>query len=337
MSCIKYIVTSVVAIMLLACSCSGKEAKNNDEHTPNDQYTEMGAFSADSAYSFIKQQVAFGPRVPGSEAHSLCSDWFIEKLNEFGADTVIILKSQATAWDGARLPIKNIFARFNTKAKDRIILTAHYDTRPWADNDPDPSNRNTAIDGANDGASGVAVILEIARNLGEKTPEIGVDILLNDCEDYGVRQDVDTDITDSESTWCLGTQAFVEDLPYSITEIPRFGILLDMVGGENARFNPEYFSSHLAEAPTAKVWAIAHKLGLAEQFPSKIGNPITDDHLPLIRAGIPTTNIIENCNPQSGVFPPTWHTVNDNITHIDPSSLDAVGRVVLNVIYNEKL
>ncbi|MDE6334739.1 MAG: M28 family peptidase [Muribaculaceae bacterium] len=321
----------ISALLLpLAASCGSKPSAAADVPA----YSEQGAFSADSAYEYVKRQVDFGPRVPGTAPHRACADWLTATLHAFGADTVIVSGMPVEAWDGTMLPVRNILARYNTSANKRVLLVAHYDTRPWADQDPDPGNRMKPIDGANDGASGVGVLLEVARNLGIRRPDVGVDILLADCEDYGVREGSQT--SDTGDSWCLGTQQFAGDLPYTAATMPRYGILLDMVGGRGARFNREYFSASSAQLPTARVWDMARKLGLADVFPMAVGGAITDDHLPLIRAGIPTTDIIENASPSTGSFNPTWHTLADNIDNIDPESLAAAGRVTLNVVYNEK-
>lgn len=320
-------------LMLATVSCVGRQTSQAQQGDAP-AYTERGAFSAESAFAYVKRQVDFGPRVPGTEAHRACADWLVATLHAFGADTISLSGKPVEAWDGTMLPVRNILARYNPDADARILLVAHYDTRPWADQDPDPAMRMKPIDGANDGASGVAVLLEVARNLGIERPTIGVDILLTDCEDYGVREG--SDVSDSGDSWCLGTQRFVRDMPYTASTIPRYGILLDMVGGRDARFNREYFSVSSAQLPTARVWDMARKLGLADAFPMAVGGAITDDHLPLIRAGIPTTDIIENASPSTGSFNPTWHTLADNIDNIDPASLAAAGRVTLNVVYNEK-
>lgn len=325
----------LTAVMALSASCSGsaKDTSANDK-ADAPTFTERGSFSADSAYAYVARQVAFGPRVPGSDAHRRCSEWLAGMLKSAGADTVIISGRPVEAWDGTTLPVRNILARFNPGAAARILLAAHYDTRPWADHDPDPALRKTPIDGANDGASGVGVLLEIARNLGIERPAIGVDILLTDVEDYGARDDAGVARTDD--TWCLGTRQWVEnDMPYTAADMPRYGILLDMVGAAGAKFHREYFSAHGAPLPTARVWDMAAKLGLAERFPMPVGGAVTDDHLPLIAAGIPTADIIENANPHTGSFHPSWHTMADNMDIIDPATLADAGRVVLNIIYNE--
>lgn len=314
----------------MGAACSNKEARAESDVASVSTHSFPGdIFSGDSAYNFVAGQVEFGPRVPGSQAHAKCSEWLAKTLKNFGADTVEIIGTPVKAWDGTTLPVKNIRARFKGTADTRpLLLVAHYDTRPWADSDPDESKRHSPIDGANDGASGVGVILEIARALGKRTPTVPVEILLTDAEDYGS--------TDVDGSWCLGAQQFAGNLPYELSRLPRWGILLDMVGGQNARFPQEYFSQQVASVPVSKIWNMAGRLGLRKRFPVSTGGAITDDHLPLSAAGIPTANIIESANPHTGSFPPYWHTHGDNISVIDPSTLADVGRVVLNVIYDEK-
>lgn len=332
---LKHIIPLIVALTV-ACSCSGSAAKAGTETGAEAAPTKMeaAAFSADSAMEYARRQVAFGPRTPGSAAHDACRDYLVAQLRAFGADTVMVQSGSAKAWDGKTLPISNIFAQYNREATARVILLAHYDTRPWADREPDEARRNTPIDGANDGASGVAVLLEIARQLQLKAPEIGVDILLTDVEDYGAPDWAQAD--NQEYTWCLGADHFAANMPYSTANLPRFGILLDMVGGRNARFHREYLSSRLAQSVTAKVWAVAKNLGLSSRFVEGEGNAITDDHLPLIRRGIPVCNIIENNAADTGTFPSTWHTLSDNIANLDPAAMADAGTVVLTIIYNEK-
>ena len=327
---ITLLMTSLMAAMAtLGCSGSAK-ADASAAESAADSFTAIESFSADSAYAYVAKQTELGPRVPGSEAHRQCADWITGRLEAFGADTVMQLGAPVAAWDGTVLPMRNIFAQYRPELAERIILLAHYDCRPWADHDPDPTRRTDAIDGANDGASGVGVMLEIARNLGLKRPDIGVDLLFTDLEDYGAREDAN--VADSESTWCLGTQHFAANLPYEAGHLPQWGILLDMVGGRDAKFRKEYFSLNYAPAPTAKVWNMARKVGLGDRFVNRTGGAVTDDHLPLIRAGIPVTDIIET-KPDGG-FNPTWHTHQDNIDNIDRNTLGAVGKVVLNLIYN---
>lgn len=318
----------VLSISIIFGACSGEKARAAwDAETV--MFEERGAFSGDSAYAYVARQVEFGPRVPGTASHDACVEWLVGTLRGFGADTVMIIGTETTAWNGDRLPVRNILARFKgTSASRPILLAAHYDTRPWADEDSDPDARLHPFDGANDGASGVGVLLEIARNIGKEQTTVPVDILLTDVEDYGS--------SGFDSSWCLGAQQFAGDLPYAPGDMPRWGILLDMVGGHDAHFPREYFSVQYASVPTAKVWDVAGKLGLRNRFPMSMGGAITDDHIPLTAAGIHTTDIIESANSQTGSFPPSWHTREDNLSNIDATTLSDVGRTVLNVVYYEK-
>lgn len=324
---------TIAAAILTACSSgtagnsTGKAASETSQEA-----IEHPEFNADSAYSYLKAQVDFGPRVPGSLAHSACEQYLVNTLERFGAKNVTVQKATVKAFDGKELPMANVLASFNPDAAKRILLLAHYDTRPWADNDEDESKHNTPIDGANDGASGVAVLLEIARALGQSSPGVGVDIFFTDVEDYGTNSG-----DDSESTWCLGTQYWAANLPYAPERRPAYGILLDMVGGRNAMFHREYLSQRMAPDVVNRVWAIAANSPYASRFPNTQGGAITDDHIFVNSVGIPCIDIIESGNSQTGGFPPTWHTVDDTIDNIDASSLKAVGEVVLDVIYSEPI
>lgn len=286
---------------------------------------DVPTFSADSAMAYARAQVAFGPRVPGTDAHSRCAGWIAAKLAAAGADTVI--EQKATLDDGT--PMRNIMGRFGSGRAKRILLLAHYDTRPWADEDPDPENRNKPIDGANDGASGVAVLLETARAIGSKAPEAGVDLLMVDVEDSGNQGD--------EDSWARGAQYFVEHMPYGSSEpLPQAAILLDMVGGRDAVFHREMFSQQYATSLVNELWRAARTAGHADRFSARMGGAVNDDHLPLLRAGIPAADIIETVNPQTGAFNPTWHTMADNIDNLDPETLKAVGETVITYIYSIK-
>lgn len=289
------------------------------------------AFDADSAYSYVAAQVAFGPRVNGTKGHADCERYIVESLRRFGADTVTEQRATVTDGEGKKLAINNIMGSFNPTAKERVLLLAHYDTRPVADQDPDPANRAKAIPGANDGASGVGVLLEIARQLGLRAPRVGVDLLFVDAEDCGT----DSRLPGSEATWCLGSQHWAANLPYDASNTPRYGILLDMVGGRDAVFNAEYFSSQYAPQVIAKVWGRARAEGYGSRFVMRRGGGVTDDHLPVNAAGIPCIDIIESDNATTGSFPPYWHTMADDMAVIDPATLRAVGVTVLSTIYHE--
>lgn len=322
----------VTVCLSTACNLKSEATvdKSNDEPTEHEL---LGNFNADSAYNFIARQVAFGPRVPNTPEHEACAQYLINELKRFGVDTMLVQRGKVTAYNGDNLDITNIIASINHKALRRILLVAHWDTRPWADNDSDPAKREQPILGANDGASGVGVLLEIARNLCQRKPNVGVDILFVDAEDYGSQKG----FAGNPDSWCLGTQYFVEqNKPYNKNNLPVYGILLDMVGGKDARFHYEHFSKQNAPTPCLKIWSEAKRLGYDDIFINKLGGAITDDHIYLTDAGIPTCNIIETVNQETGSFPPTWHTHDDNMSNISKSSLKAVGETVLNVVYKEK-
>ncbi len=318
---------------VLCCACSGRasgaaDSKDNTET----EVTLLGNFNADSAYTFIERQVAFGPRVPGTGEHDACAEYLIGELERLGTDTLMVQRGIVTAFNGDVLPITNIFGSFRPEVPRRVLLAAHWDTRPWADKEVDEAKRSQPVPGANDGGSGVGVLLEIARNLGMKAPEVGVDILFVDAEDYG-----NDDAYESHAeTWCLGSQYWAANMPYSMNNMPVYGILLDMVGGKDARFHFEGFSLEYARSITMKVWSEAQQLRLDHIFVQKPGGIVTDDHVFLAQAGIPTTDIIETNNVLSGTFPPSWHTLSDDMSNISKSTLKAVGETVLNVIYKEK-
>lgn len=332
-----YLTKALMPALLIAslCACSGTRttdgtAANSD---PMKKAAVIGEFNADSAYRFIAEQVAFGPRVPGTEAHDLCTEYLANKLRSYKADTVIVDNGTTTVYTGQTIPVRNITASYNMSAPRRVLLAAHYDSRPFADWAHTIEARNNPVLGANDGGSGVAVLLEIARNFAKKAPNIGVDILLTDVEDYGDA----ASFSFVNDTWCLGSQYWVQNMPPHIERnMPVYGIVLDMVGGRDARFHYEAFSHENAPLPSAKVWSEAERLGLGHRFVPEIGGNITDDHVVLTHAGIPTCDIIETLNVETSSFPPTWHTEHDDMDNIDRSTLSDVGKTVLNLIYKEK-
>lgn len=290
------------------------------------------AFSADSAYIFVEQQVNFGPRVPNTDAHKACADYLVKTLRSFGA-AVTEQKVKLRAFNGDILDANNIIASYKPEAKQRILLFAHWDTRPWSDHDPVPANYNKPVLGANDGASGVGVLLEIARNIGVSAPRLGVDIIFFDAEDYGAPENYNGNAEDS---WCLGSQYWAKN-PHVSPYAARFGILLDMVGAPDATFYRDQISEHFAANIVNKVWNKALSLGFEKYFINKPGGTITDDHLYVNQiAGIPSIDIIHyNPDNQHG-FGDYWHTVNDDMRNIDKQTLFAVGTTVMQVVYNER-
>ena len=290
-------------------------------------------FNEDSSFVFIENQVAFGPRVPNTQEHKNCGKWLVSQMENYGFD-VIVQKGKVTAFNGLELNISNIISRHKPEAEGRILLCAHWDTRPFADEDT--IDIFSPIDGANDGASGVGVLLEIARNISTLSPGYGVDIIFFDAEDYGA-SNVVSDLRNTNATWCLGSQYWCKN-PVIKNYQPKFGILLDMVGGENAKFYKEGISVQFANKQLKAIWKEAISLGYYDYFINKLGGEITDDHLYLNKiSNIPTIDIIdygpkENNNFTFGKF---WHTHADNITIIHKPTLKAVGQTLLHLLYQK--
>ena len=328
-----------ITTALVLASCGDKQPKGNDNPTEKPKKTvAVPQFNADSAYHYVAAQTAFGPRVPETQAHADCAEWLTSKLNAW-ADTVIVQDFRTRLYNGKGIDGKNIVAVFNPEAKKRIVLCAHWDSRPYADHDPDKAYSHKPIDGANDGASGVGVLLECARLFkSQPLPEkLGIDIVLFDLEDYGPHQDQAMDYYDeSVNHWALGSQHWAKQ-PHVFGYKAYYGILLDMVGGPNPNFQKEYFSQGYAAWVVNKVWRKAADLGYRHCFSNEQGGIISDDHVPMNQiAGIPTIDIIDlEPNSSNGCFPEVWHTHNDNLENIDKTTLGMVGHVLINVIYEE--
>lgn len=290
-------------------------------------------FNADSAYHYIDKQVSFGPRVPNSEGHKACGKWLSDKFRSFGLK-VTEQDFVATAWDGTALQSKNIIAKYRPERNKRILLCAHWDTRPYSDSEyAEPENFNKPILGANDAGSGVGVLVEVARQLSEVEYPIGVDIVLFDSEDYG--QPSQADAESQSDTWCLGSQHWSKSVVNSPKK-PVYGILLDMVGAKDAVFTKEGTSMKAAPQIVNKVWSVAQKAGHARYFSSEQTKGILDDHYYVnILAYIPTIDIIQYEHDTEHNFGHYWHTQDDNMDVIDRETLQAVGNTVLSVISAE--
>ena len=321
-----------IGAFLLLSSCSGKSstvtADTNARHS--DSSTTAVSFSADSAYQSIATQLDFGPRVPGSEAQQHCADWLCSELERHGAK-VNRQQASATAYDGTKLPVINIIGSYNPEARHRVLLMAHWDSRHIADEDPNPSLRNQPVAAANDGASGVGVLLEIARLAGSKSPRMGIDIFLTDAEDYGA-PDTWTG-RHSEDDWALGTQIWCHN-PHTPGYTATYGILLDMVGAADATFYREYYSDRYANDVVDLVWGTALKLGYKDLFINMQGHGITDDHTFVNRIlGIPTIDIIDTRTDGNGTFYPYWHTTEDTLDKISKTTLQKVGNVLVKLMF----
>ena len=324
----KIVIISLVVLTIFSCD-NNQNSKPAAQPAPQAKQVVIPQFTADTAYNYVAKQLEFGPRVPGSEAHKQSAEWFIDFFNK-KADTVYVQDFRTRLYNGNGIDGKNIIAVFNPEAKKRILLAAHWDSRPFADHDPDEKNWNTPIDGANDGASGVGVLMEIARLMKETPTNVGVDIILFDLEDYGAPYYLNLMTNDD---WALGSQYWSKN-PHIYNYRAYFGILLDMVGAPNAKFPKEYYSQQFAPALSNDVWRIAREIGYSDYFTNELGHPINDDHIYVnVHARIPMIDIIHLENNSESSFYPYWHTVKDNIEQIDPKTLGMVGDVVVNVNY----
>lgn len=282
-------------------------------------------FNADSAYAYVERQLAFGPRIPNTGGHAACADWMAAKLKEFGAE-VTVQQANVKAWDGSTFAIRNVIGSYKPAAENRIIVSAHWDTRPYADKDP--NTPNAPVPGANDAGSGVGVILELARQLQSTPPSVGIDFMLWDAEDYG-----NYEIDDS---WSLGSRYWTQN-KHKAGYRAQYGINLDMVGAKDARFVKDGYSMQHAATFVNRYWSIAHQLGYGIYFPTgDFGMATIDDHKVLMdNAGIPMVEVIDR-SLTTGEFFPHWHKTTDNMEQIDRASLKAVGQTTLEVILREK-
>lgn len=284
-------------------------------------------FNSDSAYLYVKEQCDFGPRVPNTKAHDACAEYIISKFRKYTKD-VYVQKGTVTTYDGVTLKIQNIIASFNPENKSRILFFAHWDSRPWADQDTERTKE--PILAADDGGSGVAVLLEMARQFASKNPTVGVDLACFDAEDWGKKDGGE----ESEDSYALGTQYWTRT-PHIPGYTANYGVLLDMVGAKGAQFRLEGFSKQYAQFVIDNIWQTANRLGYSDYFLYQESGFVTDDHVYVNRMGIPSVDIIHsNPSTRSG-FAPHWHTHRDNMDIIDRNTLKAVGQTLLNVVYSE--
>ena len=323
----------LAGLFLASCNSPDRPKSRETEQSKTKGSVNIPGFDADSAFHFVKQQVEFGPRVPNTPAHAKCADYLIRTLKMYSND-VIVQDGAVKAFNGTTLNIKNIIAAFDPGNNNRIFLCAHWDSRPFADHDPDSKNHKKPIDGANDGASGVGVLLEIARQLSISKPPIGIDIILFDAEDYGPPQDQKL-LEDTGDWWGLGSQ-YWSNRQHTENYFAKYGILLDMVGAPGATFLREGFSMQYASDIVDRVWRTANRIGYSGYFFFENGNYINDDHYYINKIKqIPTIDIIHLDQTSATGFYHTWHTVNDNLSNIDKNTLKAVGQTLLTVIYEE--
>lgn len=327
-----FLVLVIIVFTVLSSCDQGHKTVQSKEKSVRKATVVVPHFNADSAYYYVDKQVSFGPRVPGTKAHSACLKWLTKKFDQY-SDTVIVQKFKARTYDKVVRNGDNIIASFNPENKKRILLMSHWDSRPFADHDPDPSKRRTPIDGANDGASGVGILLEIARQFTLQKPTVGVDIVLFDLEDWGPPTDLKMY---KEEYWGLGSQYWAKN-PHVYGYSAQFGILLDMVGAKDPTFRKEGYSRDYARYYLDKVWSTAQDLGYGNYFISEDGPAISDDHVFVNEyAKIPSIDIID-LRPESSnqTFFEYWHTTGDNMSIIDKESLKITGIVLLSVVYND--
>ena len=313
---------SGILFTVLAC----KDAdKTNTEDAKSARVVNVPDFNADSAYQFVQEQVDFGPRIPNSSAHRAAGDQIIARLENYGAK-VKVQSFEATTYDGVTLALRNIMGSFNPTAKKRILLATHWDTRPWASKDKEEPT--STFDGANDGASGVGILLEIARKIqANSSPEVGVDLLFFDGEDWGQEGN------GRPETWCLGSQYWAKNKQGYAA---YYGILLDMVGGKNARFPYEGISRKMAKKVMTDVWTQASEIGYGKYFIPRKEGEITDDHYYVNKVAKITMIDILHWEPEFGYFGDWHHTRKDNMSLIDKNTLKAVGQTVMHVVYYEE-
>ena len=315
-------------------ACKGQKTVSEQTETIDSSRICAVKFSGDSAYQFVKNQCDFGPRVPNSTAIQKCGDYIAKQFEDYGLE-VTNQRTTVTGWDKKQLACRNIIASYKPEMAGRVIICSHYDSRPWADADPDEANHHTPVMAANDGASGVAVMLEIARLINDINPKVGVDFICFDAEDYGVPDWAPDDLQADQNSWCLGSQYWAEN-PHKAGYVARYGILLDMVGGRGSTFSYEGFSLKYAQSIVIRTWEAARFADAADYFPQTNGGYITDDHVPMNEiARIPTIDIIPFFTSGDNTFGPTWHTINDTVENIDPDVLRAVGQTLVQLLSEE--
>jgi hypothetical protein len=331
----KILLMTAAASLLLFCACKGNndnspaEVGNPSAETTAVDYSaiDIPVFSADSAYSFVAKQLSFGNRIPGSKGWERCAEWIATQMARW-CDTVIVQDFRAVLWNSDAVPGKNIIAQVNPAAERRIILAAHWDSRQWADHDPAESNQKKPVPGANDGASGVALLMEMARVMNDMPLPVGIDFIFFDVEDQGAPEG---NTVRDQNDWCLGSQHWSNNrhVPYASY---HYGILFDMVGTPNPRFTKEGISRYFAPGITDNLWKTAESLGYGNIFVNEATPEILDDHYFVNSiAHIPMVDIVQNDGNIS--FFQHWHTVSDDINSVSRESLATVATVVMKTLY----
>lgn len=314
-------------------SCNSASAEKTEKKTVADNKVEQPAvkvpvFNQDSAYAYVDAQCSFGPRVPNSKNHEACLAYLEKKMQSLGAK-VTLQKADLKAFDGTVLKSTNVISSFFPDRNKRVVLFSHWDSRPFSDQEQSAADQKKPVMGANDGASGVGVLMEVARNIAATDPKIGVDIVFLDAEDYGAPHNVESKVQDD---WCLGSQYWSKNTGYTTANKPFVGILLDMVGGVDPVFSIDAISEYYASVFAVDFWRTAENMGFTSFFPMDRGGQIVDDHYYVNKiADIPTFDIIDYSISRG--FPEMWHTQHDDMAHIDKETIGIVGRVILRYLY----
>jgi hypothetical protein len=318
----------IISILMIGISC--KQPPRSQDVSVN---VSVPVFNADSAFHYTATQVEFGPRVPNTLAHDSCGNYLAGELRRFGA-SVTEQETSLRLHDNTSIRIKNIIGVFQPENKTRVLLFAHWDSRPYADNDPNPANQSKAIDGANDGAGACAALLEIARLAGINQPNVGLDVIFFDAEDWGLS--TYSPPNNRYGDWCMGSKYWAQN-PHVQNYTAKYGILLDMVSAPDALFYKEYASVRNAAPVVKKIWEAARATGYDSYFVNENGGSIEDDHVQVFKyRKIPCVDIIQyDPNTTSG-FGDYWHTLGDNIDSVSKKTLEAVGQTILYVLYHEK-
>jgi len=298
-----FLTTAAIAALLIAVS--GCRIAGSAEPPP---------FDGPRAFSLLERQVAFGPRIPGTDTHTETAEWLAGQLRDLCPN--VSMQRFTDEFDGRSVDMTNIIASFYSGKRERVLLCAHWDSRPKADRDPDPTLWTQPVPGANDGASGVAVLLEMARILAEHEPPVGVDIVFFDGEDGGSYGDNDT--------WLLGSRYFAAAMPDGYR--PRWAVLLDMIGDRDLSLTRDANSRYGAPDLWRRLQDEAGKAGVSF---SERETVVIDDHVPLIERGIPAIDLIDFDYPW-------WHTVADTPDKCSPESLEKIGTIVLRLVYGEE-
>jgi glutaminyl-peptide cyclotransferase len=313
-----------LAILLVSAGCVERgRPQPASEPAISMQSRQIPSFDMNRAYRDLVRQVTGGPRIPGTTGHRTCLS-FLEQQLRANADTFFEQTFYTTHSRLGTIELTNLIAQFRPENAKRILLTAHWDSRPWADSDPVVERRTSPVPGANDGGSGVAVLLEVARAMRESSPAVGVDLVFFDGEDLGKEGNLDS--------WCLGSKYFTKNPPVKL--VYECAVNLDMIGDKNLTIPREQRSDRASHAVVDLVFSCARELGIS-QFVDHLGEEVYDDHVPLIDAGIRAIDLIDfNYPDESNSY---WHTTADTPEHCSAESLGAVGDVLLRLIYIKSL